>query len=67
MECGTTERFDCTDCATEFVITLEPKYRGDKTNGGDAKPVEYCPFCGSMSGVLAEGEENDEDDDGTPP
>lgn len=65
MECGETVRFDCTDCMTEFEVTLEPKYKNAKGNqSGDAKPVEYCPFCGSMSGVVSEDEENDEGDDG---
>jgi len=66
VECGTTVRFECADCATEFEITLEPKYKGAKPNTvGDARPVEYCPFCGSMSGLMSDGEENDEE--GTPP
>ncbi len=59
MKSGTTVRFDCQDCGIEFEVTLEPK---DKGHALDDKDVDYCPFCGSMSGLTSD--EDDEDDDG---
>ncbi len=66
MNAGSTHRYDCADCATEFELTLEPKSKGE----GEDNTVTACPFCGSLSGVTSETDEDlcdDDKDDGTPP
>lgn len=60
MKSGTTVRYDCADCGTEFEVTLEPK---DTAHACDDKKVDYCPFCGSMSGVTSEEEDGEDAED----
>jgi len=56
VKSGSTVRYDCEDCNTEFEVTLEPK---DKEGDGKPKKVTACPFCGSMSGVTTDEEEDE--------
>ncbi len=63
MKDGTTARFDCADCSTEFEVTLEPKAKGLPGHVSDDKTVTACPFCGSMSGVTGDDEPDKEDND----
>lgn len=51
MRVGSTVRFFCVKCRTEFAIVHEPDYIDSKMRkafGGRAKEVEFCPFCGDV-------------------
>lgn len=44
---GETVTLDCTECSTEFEVTLEPKAKTDARSARNmpSKKVFCCPFC----------------------
>lgn len=56
MKAGSTQRFDCGDCNTEFDVTYEPKCKPSEVDTFEEVIVSHCPFCGYALAEIDEDE-----------